>query len=203
MLGRKQRLIFLRHPPSIFAMPTPSNNLRVGEFSLPSFALPDVVTGQSVQAETFKDANALVVIFLCRHCPYVVHVLPALHKLALEYLSRDVAFVGISANDSSTYPEDAPDKLKEMAIDKNTPFPILHDASQDVARSFQAACTPEFFVFDGHRKLFYHGRMDASTPGNNLPCTGDDLRHALECLLAGQNAPATQYPSMGCSIKWK
>jgi peroxiredoxin len=184
-------------------MPTPSNNLRVGEFSLPSFALPDVITGQLVRAETYQDSQALVVVFLCRHCPYVVHVLPALDKLAREYLSRDVAFVGISANDASTYPEDAPDKLKEMALDQHIPFPILHDDSQDVARSFEAACTPEFFVFDGRRRLFYHGRMDASTPGNNLPSTGEDLRHALDCLLGGQSAPATQQPSMGCSIKWR
>ena len=196
-------MIFLQLPPSIFGMPTPSNNLRVGEFTLPPFALPDVITGETVHGETFTDSKALVVVFLCRHCPYVVHVLPALNNLARDYLSRDVAFVGISANDASTYPEDAPEKLKEMATDKSIPFLILHDESQEVAKSFQAACTPEFFVFDGRRILFYHGRMDASTPGNNLPCTGDDLRQALDSLLAGQSAPATQQPSMGCSIKWK
>ncbi len=184
-------------------MPTPSNDLSVGKFPLPSFALPDVVTGTTVTVETFADSKALVVVFLCRHCPYVVHVLPTLIAIAGDYLPRGVAFAGISANDAVTYPDDAPDKLKEMATVQGFPFPTLYDGSQVVARSFKAACTPEFYVFDSDRKLFYHGRMDASTPGNNLPCTGDDLRHALECLLADQKPPALQHASMGCSIKWK
>lgn len=196
-------LIFSRHTHSIFDMPTPSNDLSIGSFSLPAFALPDVVTGKTVTADVFKASKALVVVFLCRHCPYVVHVLPTLINLAGEYLSKNVAFTGISANDSTTYPEDAPDKLKEMAEGKNIPFSILHDDTQDVARAFQAACTPEFFVFDGNHRLFYHGRMDASTPGNNIPCTGIDLRDAIERLLAGKGAPSPQHASMGCSIKWK
>lgn len=196
-------LILPRRTPSIVVMPTPSTDLPVGAFALPSFALPDVVTDATVTAETFADSQAVVIVFLCRHCPYVVHVLPTLIGLAGEYLPRGIAFAGISANDAATYPEDAPEKLKEMATHQRVPFPILYDGSQEVARTFKAACTPEFYIFDGDRSLFYHGRMDASTPGNSLPCTGDDLRHALECLLAGQKPPALQHASMGCSIKWK
>ena len=170
---------------------------------LPSFSLPDVATGQPVTATTHADAKALVVIFLCRHCPYVVHVLPTLLGLARDYLPRGVAFVGISANDAAAYPDDAPAKLQEMALRMDFPFPVLHDESQEVARAFRAVCTPEFFVFDERRRLFYHGRMDGSTPGNGVPCTGEDLRSALDAALAGGPAPSPQHPSMGCNIKWK
>ena len=181
---------------------TPSAQLEPGA-PLPSFSLPDVATGQPVSAAALPDAKALVVIFLCRHCPYVVHVLPSLLALAREYIPKGAAFVGISANDASAYPDDAPEKLREMAERMAFPFPVLHDETQQVARDFRAACTPEFFVFDGGRGLFYHGRMDASTPGNGLPCTGDDLRAALDAALGGRPAPAPQHPSMGCNIKWK
>ena len=196
-------LIFLHSRNSIATMPTSSNSLSVGNFSIPPFALPDVVTGKNVTADAFAESKGIVIVFLCRHCPYVDHVLPTLLKLAGEFMPKGIAFVGISANDASTYPDDSPEKLREMAVDQNIPFPILFDGSQNIARSFQAACTPEFFVFDRVHKLFYHGRMDASTPGNNQPCTGNDLRSALDSLLTGANSPAPQHPSMGCSIKWK
>ncbi len=181
---------------------TPSEPLEPGS-PLPPFSLPDVATGDFVTQATHAGAKALVVIFLCRHCPYVVHVLPELLGIARDYLPRGVAFAGICANDAATYPEDAPAKLKEMATRMDFPFPVLHDGSQEVARAFRAVCTPEFFVFDGGRGLYYHGRMDGSTPGNGLPCTGAELRSALDAALAGTPAPSHQHPSMGCSIKWK
>lgn len=181
---------------------TPSRELETGA-SLPCFALPDVVTGETVGPEAFSGARALVVIFLCRHCPYVVHVLPALVALAREYLPAGAAFVGISANDAENNPEDAPERLKDMVVTRDIPFPVLHDETQETARAFRAACTPEFYVFDGARRLFYHGRFDGSTPGNGVPCTGADLRGALDAVLAGRPAPSPQSPSLGCNIKWK
>lgn len=181
---------------------TPSKELDA-TFSLPDFALPDVVTGKTTGPADFADGKALVVIFLCRHCPYVVHVMPTLLAMAREYLPAGAAFVGISANDAANYPDDSPARLKDMAVTQDIPFPILYDETQETARAFHAACTPEFYVFDGARRLAYHGRLDASTPGNNVPCTGDDLRAALDAVLAGQSAPEPQHPSMGCNIKWK
>jgi peroxiredoxin len=181
---------------------TPSTELSVG-WPLPDFALPDVVTGHTVAPSDFAGAQALVVIFLCRHCPYVVHVMPTLIALAREYTAQGVAFAGLSANDAVHYPDDSPEGLKDMVLAQDIPFPILYDETQDTARAFHAACTPEFFVFNGRQQLFYHGRLDGSTPGNNIPCTGDDLRAALDGVLTGQAAPGVQHPSMGCNIKWK
>ncbi|MEX1009843.1 MAG: thioredoxin family protein [Chthoniobacterales bacterium] len=170
---------------------------------IPGFALPDVVTGQTVTPATCSGAKALVIIFLCRHCPYVVHVMPEVVRLAGDYLPRDIAFLGISANDAAAYPDDSPANLAKMVAGQHIPFPILFDQSQSTARAFHAVCTPEFFVFDATRGLYYHGRLDGSTPGNNIPSDGSDLRHALDTLLAGTPAPAPQHPSMGCNIKWK
>lgn len=170
---------------------------------IPDFALPDVVTGKTVTPDSAAKAKALLVIFLCRHCPYVVHVMPEILRLAGDYLPRGVAILGISANNPAAYPDDSPANLAKMAMEQNIPFPILHDETQQVARAFHAVCTPEFFVFDGSRGLYYHGRLDGSTPGNQVPCDGTDLRRALDALLAGAAAPAPQHPSMGCNIKWK
>jgi thiol-disulfide isomerase/thioredoxin len=181
---------------------TPSKELDA-TFALPDFALPDVVSGNITGPADFADGKALVVIFLCRHCPYVVHVMPTLLALAREYRPAGAAFVGISANDAANYPDDSPTRLKDMVLGQDIPFPILYDETQDTARAFSAACTPEFYVFDGSRRLAYHGRLDASTPGNNIRCTGDDLRAALDAALTGQPAREPQYPSMGCNIKWK
>ena len=175
----------------------------VASTPLPEFALPDVSSGRTVTAQTFGHAKALVVVFLCRHCPYVVHVLPELVRLAGDYLPRGAAFVGISANDAASYPDDSPSNLAEMVDERSIPFPILHDESQDTARAFHAVCTPEFFVYDAARQLSYHGRLDGSTPGNKVPCDGSDLRRALDAILSGCSVPAPQHPSMGCSIKWK
>ncbi len=181
---------------------TRSEPLAVGK-PVPAFSLTDVVTGQPVTGESAAGAKPLVVIFLCRHCPYVVHVLPELIRLAGDYLPKGVAFLGISANDAATYPDDAPPKLAAMVAERNIPFPILYDKSQDTARAFGAVCTPEFFVFDRARGLYYHGRLDGSTPGNNVDCDGGDLRTALDNLLGGAPPPSPQQPSMGCNIKWK
>ena len=188
------------HPPRMAL--TSSAPLEPGS-QLPAFSLPEVVSGRTVTETSHGADKPLVVVFLCRHCPYVVHVLPALSELALEYAAKGVAFLGISSNDAGSYPDDAPEKLAEMATTRKLPFPIVHDACQDTARAFHAACTPEFFVFGSNRRLYYHGRMDGSTPGNGVPCTGGDLRAALDSLLDARPAPSPQHPSMGCNIKWK
>jgi len=142
-------------------------------------------------------------MFICRHCPYVVHVREELVRLANDYHGHRARFVAISSNDAEKYPEDAPDKLREMAVLAAIPFPLLYDESQDVARAFHAACTPDFFLFDGEGKLAYRGRLDESTPGNGKPSTGADLRAAIDAVLSGGKPDAVQHPSIGCSIKWK
>lgn len=172
-------------------------------FILPDFSLPDVTTDKSLTAHDCCGTAGTVIIFLCRHCPYVVHVIPELLHVAHDYLPRGFGFAGISANNAALYPDDSPGKLKEMALGKNFPFPILYDKTQQAARDFHAVCTPEFFVFDAQRRLYYHGRMDGSTPGNGIAVTAIDLRGALEALHAGEAPPHPQYPSMGCNIKWK
>jgi len=178
-----------------------SMNLAIGA-SLPEFSLPDVSSQALVTPKNFDGAAALLIVFLCRHCPYVVHVRGELAKIAEEYRSRGLAVAGISSNDAKSYPDDAPEKLAEMVKDCKLPFPVLYDKTQETAKNFCAACTPDFFLFDGERKLFYRGRLDESTPGNGKPLTGKDLREAIELLLAGEAAPLTQNPSLGCSIKW-
>ena len=169
----------------------------------PNFSLPDVVTGNTVSLSSLPPSKALLVIFLCRHCPYVVHVLDEILRLAKDYQPRDTRVVAISSNDAVTYPDDAPEKLREMALKYHFPFPLLFDDSQAVARAFDAKCTPDFFLFDSRRRLAYRGRLDESTPGNRLPVTGSEMRNALDAVLAGLSAPAAQKPSLGCSIKWK
>jgi peroxiredoxin len=172
-------------------------------FTMPDFLLPDVTSGESISARSCAGEKGTVIIFLCRHCPYVVHVLPPLLDLARQYMARGIGFVGISASDIAAYPADAPEQLKAMVEERDIPFPILYDETQETARAYRAACTPEFFVFGADARLFYHGRMDESTPGNNLACTGSDLRAALDALLERHPAPSPQHPSMGCNIKWK
>jgi peroxiredoxin len=171
--------------------------------TLPSFSLIDVVKGTPVSDQSVRGTKALLVIFLCRHCPYVIHIRKELQSLATDYQPRGATFIGISSNDPKEYPEDAPDMLREMALEAGFSFSILFDESQEVARAFSAACTPDFFLFDSHAKLVYRGRLDDSTPGNGLPVTGKDLRAALDATLAGQPVPGKQTPSMGCSIKWR
>lgn len=181
---------------------TTSTMLSLGT-PLPDFQLPDVVSGKIISPETFRDKKALLVMFICRHCPYVVHVREELAKLGRDYIDRGVGIVAISSNDAAQYPDDAPDKLKEMAEQLGFVFPLCYDESQEVAKRFTAACTPDFFLFDQNRRLVYRGQLDDSRPGNNIPVTGKDLRAAIEAVLAGRPISPDQKPSAGCNIKWK
>jgi peroxiredoxin len=168
----------------------------------PDFSLPDTA-GRLVSLSDFRDPPALLVIFLCNHCPYVKHVAAGLAKLVQEYQSRGVAVVGINANDVANFPDDAPAKMAEEVKSRGYTFPYLYDESQAVAQAYRAACTPDFFVFDRARRLAYRGQMDDSRPESGIPVTGADLRAALDAVLAGKPAAAQQKPSLGCNIKWK
>jgi thiol-disulfide isomerase/thioredoxin len=169
---------------------------------LPSFALPDL-DGNIVTDKDFAHATALLVAFLCPHCPYVEHVRRTFAEVAKAYQARDVAVVAINPNDPTAYPEDGPAGMRREAVSAGYTFPYLIDESQDVAKAFRAACTPDFYVFDRHRRLAYRGQFDASRPKSQTPVTGADLRGALDALLGGTTLPSTQRPSVGCSIKWK
>ena len=169
----------------------------------PDFSLPDVVTGRSISPAAYKDSPALLVMFICRHCPYVKHVQSELSVLGAEYQQRGVGIIAISSNDASTHPEDAPGSLKAMAQELGFTFPLCYDESQAVAKAYAAACTPDFFVFDRDRRLAYRGQLDDSRPKSDRPVTGSDLRAALDAVLAGRPASTEQTPSMGCNIKWK
>jgi len=168
----------------------------------PAFRLPDT-SGKMISNDDFCDAPALLVIFLCNHCPFVKHVRAGLAELAAQYQKRGVAVVGISSNDAVAYPDDGPAKMKEEATANGYTFPYLYDESQRVAKAYRAACTPEFYLFDRERKLVYRGQMDDSRPGNDISVTGRDLRAALDAVLAGKPVPQEQKPSVGCNIKWK
>ena len=169
----------------------------------PPFSLPDVVTRQAVSLETFTGDRALLVMFICRHCPFVKHVQDELARIGRDYANRGLGIVAVSSNDARAYPEDAPDKLAEMARRTGFSFPLCYDESQAVARAYTAACTPDFFLFDVERTLAYRGQLDDSRPGRNVPVTGADLRNAVDAVLAGRPVEGPQRPSIGCSIKWK
>ncbi|HPM81693.1 MAG TPA: thioredoxin family protein [Candidatus Anammoximicrobium sp.] len=168
----------------------------------PDFSLPDI-DGRIVSLADFRDAPALLVIFLCNHCPYVKHVAPELARLVRDYQTRGVAVVGINSNDTDAYPDDAPERMVEEVRQRGYTFPYLYDATQAVAHAYRAACTPDFYVFDQQRRLVYRGQMDDSRPRSDVPVTGRDLRAALDAVLAGQSVPEPQRPSLGCNIKWK
>ncbi len=169
----------------------------------PNFSLPDVVTGQVVSLDDFKDARALLVMFLCNHCPYVIHIRERLGTIAGMYQKKGVAVVAINSNDVEAYPDDRPEEMRRIAREKRWTFPFLFDETQEVAKAFRAACTPDFYLFDKDRKLVYHGQLDRSRPSNRHPVTGEDLRAAMERLLHGLPIPGEQAPSTGCNIKWK
>jgi len=169
----------------------------------PDFALPEVSTGRVVRLGDFAGKKALLVMFLCRHCPYVKHVEPELAKLARDYATADLSLLAISSNDASSHAEDAPASRVAQAKEAGFSFPYLYDESQDAAKAFAAACTPDFFLFDAQRRLVYRGQLDDSRPGNGKPLTGKDLRAAMNALLAGLAPAAAQRPSAGCNIKWK
>lgn len=184
-------------------MATEVNNSTPLGSSIPDFSLPDVVTGNTVSLASLPPSKALLVMFICRHCPYVVHVREEILRIAQDYQPKGVWIIAISSNNAAAYPDDAPDKLREMAEEHKFPFPVLYDENQAIARAFDAQCTPDFFLYDSRRRLNYRGRLDESTPGNRLPVTGREMRNALDAVLAGLGAPAVQKPSIGCSIKWK
>jgi peroxiredoxin len=169
----------------------------------PSFTLPDTVSGKSVSLQDFAGSGALLVAFLCNHCPYVKHILDGFVSFAAEYGSRGLAVVAISSNDVSTHPADSPAEMAKLARAKKFSFPYLYDESQAVARSYDAACTPDFFLFDKDRRLVYRGQFDGSRPGSPQAVTGADMRAAADAVLSGKPAPQKQLPSIGCSIKWK
>jgi peroxiredoxin len=169
----------------------------------PPFALRDVVSGQVYSLDSFTGKAALLVMFLCRHCPYVQHVQHEIAKLGQDYADTGLGIIGISSNDPAHYPDDAPERLKEMAQRLQFRFPLCFDETQEVATAFKAACTPDFYLFDAQRRLVYRGQLDESRPGNRLPVTGRDLRAAIEAVLAGKPVDGNQKPSIGCSIKWK
>ncbi len=181
---------------------TPSTMLALGT-PAPDFRLQDVVSGKTVSLDTFAKAKGLLVMFICRHCPFVVHVKDELARIGRDYGNKGIGIVAISSNDAASYPDDAPKPLKEMAEQTGFTFPLCYDEAQEVARAFTAACTPDFFLFDAKRKLVYRGQLDGSRPGNNVPVTGRDLRASIDAVIAGKPVPAEQKPSLGCSIKWK
>lgn len=180
---------------------TPSTMQPLG-MKAPDFSLPGV-DGKTYSLADFAHAKALLVMFICNHCPFVKHVRSELAKLGKDYQPRGVAVVAINANDAEKYPDDSPAKMKEEAAAAGYTFPYLFDESQDVAKAYGAACTPDFFVFDAQRNLVYRGQLDDSRPTNGIPVTGKDLRAALDAVLAGKPVPAEQKPSIGCNIKWK
>ncbi len=180
---------------------TPSTMLPLGT-AAPDFKLPDT-GGKMVSLADFKGQPALLVVFICNHCPYVIHLRAGLAQLARDYLPRNVGMAGISSNDAANYPADSPDKMKEEAKKAGYLFPYLYDETQMVAKSYHAACTPDIFLFDRNQRLVYRGQFDASRPNNGIPVTGNDLRAALDALLAGKAVSEKQIPSIGCNIKWK
>jgi peroxiredoxin len=183
-------------------MAMPSVMLPLGT-QAPAFQLPDVVTGQTVSLDSFAGKTGLLVMFICRHCPYVQHVEQELARIGKDYADSALGLVAISSNDPSGYPEDAPERLKDMAGRLDFRFPFCFDDTQEVAKAYRAACTPDFFLFDAQRRLAYRGQLDDSRPGSNKPVTGRELRAAIDAVLAGQPVNSLQKPSIGCSIKWK
>jgi len=189
-------------------MAVSSTMLELGT-SAPNFSLPDVATGKTVQLADFADKKALLVMFVCAHCPYVVHVQPELARVARDYAGKSVGFVAITPNDVAQYPQDAPDASAAMAHAAGWTFPFLYDESQSVAKAYTAACTPDFFLFDAARKLVYRGQLDSSRPGRGPDrpgggvLNGVDIRAALDAVLADQPVNPQQMPSIGCNIKWK
>jgi thiol-disulfide isomerase/thioredoxin len=181
---------------------TPSTMLPLGTKAF-DFELLDTVSHQMITLEEVKSKVATVIMFICNHCPYVIHISNALAQVAKEYQAKDIQFIAINSNDVNTYPADSPEMMEKNAARNGYSFPYLFDDTQEVARQYQAACTPDFYVFDGELKCVYRGRFDESTPGNNMPVTGKDLTTALDNVLAGDEVDPDQFPSVGCNIKWK
>ena len=181
---------------------TPSTMLALGTKAAP-FSLPDVVLGKTISLNTFAGKKALLVMFLSRHCPFVQHIKKELARLGREYAQKDIGIVAISSNDAVNYPDDAPASLNIMATEEGFVFPVCYDEAQHVAKAYTAACTPDIFLFGPDRTLVYRGQLDESRPGNGKPVTGNNLRAAIEAVLAGTSVNPNQRPSIGCNIKWK
>jgi len=181
---------------------TPSTMLELGTRA-PAFSLLEPATGKSVALDDFADARGLMVVFMCNHCPFVKLIADGLADFAREYQAKGIAVVGINSNDADNYPDDSPEKMIEEARARGYTFPYLFDADQSVAKAYRAACTPDFYLFDGERKLVYRGQFDGARPGNDVPVTGADLRAAADALLAGRAIGEDQKPSLGCNIKWR
>lgn len=181
---------------------TPSNSFPIGT-KAPDFKLPDTVSGKQLSFQDVKGDNGTAVFFICNHCPFVKHVNHELAKYAKDYLSKGIKVVAISANDVENYPEDAPHLMKELAKNEGFIFPYLYDETQEIAKAYDAACTPDLYLFDQDNACFYHGQLDASRPGNDIPVTGKDLRAATDALLKGEPHTEKVFPSIGCNIKWK
>ena len=181
---------------------TPSTMMPLGT-KAPDFELLDTVSDETKSLRQLQSDHATVIMFLCNHCPYVKHIQPELVHIAGDYIPKGVSFVAISSNDVISYPQDGPEKMKEEAEEWQYPFPYLYDETQEVAKAYDAACTPDFFVFDKDLACVYRGRLDGATPGNQQPLDGKDLRAVLDAILSKKPIPSDQIPSMGCNIKWK
>ena len=181
---------------------TPSNMLPLGT-QAPNFTLPDPVSDTVISLNDVKGSKGTVVMFICNHCPFVIHVNSTLVDIANTYKGKGIGFVSISSNDVTNYPQDAPDKMKVHAKKVGYSFPYLYDETQEVARAYDAACTPDLYLFNNDLKLVYRGQLDDSRPGNGIPLTGNDLKHALDCLIEKRENTLPQKPSIGCNIKWK
>ncbi len=179
-----------------------SNPFGIGT-KAPDFSLLNVISSEQNSLDELKGENGTVIMFICNHCPFVIHVNEALVSIANQYLEKGIAFIAISSNNIETHPQDGPEHMKEHAQKHQYPFPYLYDETQEVAKAYDAACTPDFYIFDEHLKSVYHGQLDSSRPGNDIPITGEDLRNAMDCLLMGTTNDKVQKPSIGCSIKWK
>jgi peroxiredoxin len=185
----------------IHGMAANSNSIPLGT-KAPDFKLPDV-TGKTISLADLRQSSALVVVFMCNHCPYVKHIAKGLVSFAKNYMNRGVAMVGINSNDASRYPDDSPERMAEIAKAEGYLFHYLYDQSQSVAKAYRAACTPDIYLFDADQKLVYHGQFDDSRPGNDAQVSGKDLMAAVDAVLTGKPVPQNQKPSVGCSIKWK
>ena len=181
---------------------TPSNMLPLGT-TAPEFSLMDTVTEKTLNLQALKGDKGTLVFFICNHCPFVIHVNPMLTQLANKYQAKGIGFIAISSNDIENYPQDAPHLMKEVAKREGYTFPYLYDETQEVAKAYDAACTPDFYLFDEDLKLVYRGQLDDSRPGNDIPLSGKDLSAAMDALLAGNKISDDQKPSIGCNIKWK
>ena len=181
---------------------TPSNMIPLGT-SAPTFSLKDVVSEEMIKLENYRGKKAIVLMFICNHCPYVKHVQKGLVQLTNDYKSnKDVLFIAINSNDVKNYPDDSPEKMKILALEQKYNFPYCFDETQEVAKAYRAACTPDFYVLDSNLKVAYRGQMDDSRPGNTEPVTGKDIRAAVEALVSGKEVASHQKPSIGCNIKW-